>query len=491
MIQRLLHIIHTLLFRIQELELALRKKQEKLDSKSEMLYESELMLTRLMNENDSFEKEIITLKRRLAAAEKKEIRKTSSNSNLPPSKDAKKQVRKNYNSRKKSGRKTGGQPGHKGYNLNMKDNPNVIIDLIPKTCSNCDKALNPDNKVYVDARQIIDIPPSESIVYQYNRYLIECVCGATTLGKYPNSLVAKVQYGIRLRAFIVYMMIYQFLPYKRLQEFIATCFGISLSQGTIANILTKTANQAKPAYAEIRDHIEKSDIVGADEGFISVNGKTAYFWVWQNSMATFIASEANREGDNIYKHFPNGFPFAVIISDRYASHLSTPAKAHQICWVHLLRHLKYLKQAEKNPWLFKFEKIFNRAKAMYGKKDVWDPDNKRVKKLEADFDRLLDKVVDKKKFPETETLRNSMIKNRKSLFNFLYYEGVPFHNNDSERAIRNAKIKIKISGFFKSGQQDYAIIRSVVDTLIKNEKPIFESLYLLHSEGKVDLGFAR
>ena len=93
MIQNFLHIIQTLLTKILELELALRKKDERLDIKSGMLYESELMLDRLMNENDSFEKEIITLKRRLTAAEKKEVKKTSSNSNLPPSKDTTKQVR--------------------------------------------------------------------------------------------------------------------------------------------------------------------------------------------------------------------------------------------------------------------------------------------------------------------------------------------------------------------------------------------------------------
>jgi len=51
---------------------------------------------------------------------------------------------------------------------------------------------------------------------------------------------------------------------------------------------------------------------------------------------------------------------------------------------------------------------------------------------------------------------------------------VPLNNNGFERAIRNVKVKQKISRQFKTetGAQIYVIIRSVTDTCIKNAQNI-------------------
>ncbi len=45
-------------------------------------------------------------------------------------------------------------------------------------------------------------------------------------------------------------------------------------------------------------------------------------------------------------------------------------------------------------------------------------------------------------------------------------------NNASERAIRTAKVKMKVSNQFKSltGAESFAILRSVIDTSIKNSQ---------------------
>ena len=74
----------------------------------------------------------------------------------------------------------------------------------------------------------------------------------------------------------------------------------------------------------------------------------------------------------------------------------------------------------------------------------------------------------------TEDFLESMVKLRECLFVFLYRTDVPPDNNASERAVRPIKVKMKISGQFKSLQQEFAILRSIVDTAIKNGQPVFE-----------------
>ena len=59
---------------------------------------------------------------------------------------------------------------------------------------------------------------------------------------------------------------------------------------------------------------------------------------------------------------------------------------------------------------------------------------------------------------------------------FLYDKEIPPDNNASERAIRNMKVKMKVSGQFKSGQENIAVIRSVIDSVKKNAEEILEAL---------------
>jgi len=74
------------------------------------------------------------------------------------------------------------------------------------------------------------------------------------------------------------------------------------------------------------------------------------------------------------------------------------------------------------------------------------------------------------KMKEVRNFQKRIIKYRNYLFTFLYLPDVPPDNNASERAIRNIKVKQKVSGQFKTinGAQVYAIVRSITDTCVKN-----------------------
>ena len=92
------------------------------------------------------------------------------------------------------------------------------------------------------------------------------------------------------------------------------------------------------------------------------------------------------------------------------------------------------------------------------------------------FDMLLG--IDAIPKSETQKQINSFKKARDKIFTFLLYPNVPPDNNASERAIRNIKVKMKVSGQFKSlqGAKDYATLRSIVDTARKREMNEFETI---------------
>ncbi len=74
-------------------------------------------------------------------------------------------------------------------------------------------------------------------------------------------------------------------------------------------------------------------------------------------------------------------------------------------------------------------------------------------------------------------LKRRLGKHSDSIWTFLEYSDAPPDNNGSERAIRNVKVKQKISGQFRSskGAQQFAVIRSVLDTINKNNGRIFNT----------------
>jgi len=94
------------------------------------------------------------------------------------------------------------------------------------------------------------------------------------------------------------------------------------------------------------------------------------------------------------------------------------------------------------------------------------------------LEHLLDKLL-KQKLPErlkkAKTLQKKLLKIRDHLFVFLYHDNVLADNNGSEQAIRNIKVKQKVSGQFKSvaGAQPFAVIRSIIDTAIKQDLNVF------------------
>lgn len=100
--------------------------------------------------------------------------------------------------------------------------------------------------------------------------------------------------------------------------------------------------------------------------------------------------------------------------------------------------------------------------------------------VESDMDLLLSEDIDAK-HKEVITFKKRLTKYCDHLFTFLYQPDVPPDNNGSERAIRNVKVKQKISGQFKSmeGADRFAILRSITDTAIKNGQNVLNSLRCL------------
>jgi transposase len=437
------------------------------------------ILASLIYEVDELKKENAELKQRLA---KYETPKNSNNSSVAPSKDENRPKRRSL--REKSGRKPGGQKGREGNTLKMVPTPDITEKHIPGYCTCCGKDISEFSYEFAGKRQVIDIPEIKTLVTEHQVFKKVCTCGHENFGSYPSNANAPVSYGENIESLIGYFHTRQYIPFKRMQEVFTDIFHLPISEGGIHYLLGKLVKKAQPAYELIKQKLlqNTSLAIGSDETGVKIDGKKYWAWTWQNDEATFISITDNRGEKSITGNFRHGFAQNVLVHDCWKSHFNTPALSHQICTAHLLRELNYLTERYNHKWSRICKSILIQAINLNNK--LSDTDYYAPIPQRTILENRLDKILNLKLPTENKEMisfQKRLLKYRDYLFTFLYHPKVPPDNNASERAIRNIKVKQKVSGQFKStdGSQAFAILRSVTDTIIKNNQNVLNSLKVI------------
>jgi transposase len=448
-----------------------------------------LEIERLKKENEALRREnqhlkviIQTLLTKIASLEERlsrfETPKNSSNSSIPPSHDYTR-APKTRSLREPSGKKPGGQPGHEGATLEMVEKPDEIIEHIPQFCTCCGRDISQLQAEFVESRQKVVLPVIKPIYVEHQVFQRTCVCGHTIIADFPSGITPGISYGENVESLAAYMNARQFVPFRRLAEIFRYVYNIPISEGALVKAINRVAEKAIPAYELIRKRVETAKVNGGDETGMKINGQKGWFWTLQGKLFTFVMASLNRGAQTLYEHFPNGLAFSILVHDCWKCYFKVTAVAHQICLAHLLREFNHVSECYKLKWATDFKQLLVETIAF--KKTLLPQDYHKTLTQRTQFEERLTVLLQKpisKKYPIAVSLQNRLVKYQQHILTFLYYHEVPPDNNGSERAIRNVKVKQKISGYFKSfeGAQSFAVLRSVIDTAIKNNLNPWHSL---------------
>ena len=172
--------------------------------------------------------------RKIAELEKK-LGRNSQNSSMPPSSDtfgtAFKPESPNRKARRALGRKPGKQPGSPGAHLAQVEVPDHIVSHRPEMCSCCGADLFEAEIVGEEVRQVFDIPEPKVEVTEHRVFKLRCLCGQLNEGTFPKEARAQAGYGPRVRAFGLYLLARQHLPFERAAEAMEDLLGLSCSTG--------------------------------------------------------------------------------------------------------------------------------------------------------------------------------------------------------------------------------------------------------------------
>ncbi len=155
-------------------------------------------------ENALLRAENAALTGRLAELERR-LGLNSSNSGKPPFSDRLRKPQRVSSLREPSGKRTGGQKGHRGETLSRVAQPDATIDHYPPACAACGGLLTAVMATGHVARQVFDLPePRPPIVTEHRAHACRCAaCGTQTRAAFPEGVNAPVQYGKRIAAFVL------------------------------------------------------------------------------------------------------------------------------------------------------------------------------------------------------------------------------------------------------------------------------------------------
>jgi transposase len=413
---------------------------------------------------------IADLKKELEELKKPVVTKDSTNSSLPPSKDL---VPRTRSQRVKSGKKSGGQPGHAGHHRQWNPNPDKLVLIQDEHCA---ASLSEVEGSVGKRAQEVDIPAITPITTEYHQIIKICPCGHSNCPELP--VEGHVTIGPGMSALMTYFNVAHAFPYDRLTQVTQDLLGFAISEGTIANKLSKMRTQIQGVVRKIKQKVIDAAWIGSDETGTHVAGKLFWEWVWQSEDASYFVIEPSRGYMVVKEHFTEDYQ-GVMCHDNWSAQNNTKAGAHQLCHAHLLRKLQYAIDKEKSVYAAQMQQLLRESQK--DREKIWSVGvsvserqyviQRYVEKLEM-FNRML------LSHPEERKLQKCFIKYRDWIFTFMAYPDVPADNNSSERAMRAAKVKDKISGGFRSqeGATRFADLLSLTHTLRKQYLPLLDSL---------------
>jgi len=363
----------------------------------------------------------------------------------------------------------------------------VVLCSAPSRCPQCGgkklKAGPEKSKIVYDLHIGKTSVKRWIVKYLFHNY--DCLRCSAELSP-PERTWRRGKYGWNLIAFLIYEIVELCVPQRVTTRHVNRLFGLTLPRSSVGEQKRAAARQYEETRQMLLRRIVEGTLVHADETPIVTQGKRGYVWVFCNFDDVVYFYSESREAETMQKLL-KGFK-GVLVSDFYPAYDSMDCP-QQKCLIHLMRDLN--DDILKNPYDDELRQIVQQFGELL--KQIVDTIdrhglkkhflNKHLCEVERFYKWLFNRQWQSEVAAKCE---QRFEKNRKKLFTFLGYDGVPWNNNNAEHAMKAfAALRDVIEGTTTaSGVEEYLVLLSVSETCRYKDLDVLE--FFLSREKDID-----
>jgi len=261
----------------------------------------------------------------------------SSNSSKPPSSDGPSD-RETRQAKAPSGKKPGGQPGHKGSQRKLLVPSKPPVECFPKLCRRCGSHLpcRPDPEPL--RHQTVDIPHIVPVVAEWRLHCVTCDdCGTVTRAALPDG-IPRGMGEPRLMALIGLLTGDYGISRRRTVRLLSDILGIDISLGALSEAEEKVSDALATPVEEASEHVAEQAIKHSDATSWREGNQSRTLWTVATAMATvfFITTDASMASlRGLFAKIKG-----ILVSDRGKQFGFWAMDRRQICWAHLIRRFQ-------------------------------------------------------------------------------------------------------------------------------------------------------
>jgi transposase len=409
------------------------------------------------------------------------LKLNSTNSSKPPSSDPIGMKRKPP--APSSGKKRGGQPGHRKARrvLVPPEKIRETFDCKPTACRRCGDVLFGDDPEPL-IHQVAELPKIEPVVDEYRLHRLTCpTCHATTCGMLPAGVPTGC-FGPYLQAMLAMFAGVYRLSKRQIRQMVADLFMLSISTGMISKLERQSSTVLEAPYNELAIAVHQAKATNIDETSWRERFRKVWLWATVTPLFTVFAIAKHRSGE-VARALLGSEDDQVVGSDRFSAYDWILAQWRQICWAHLRRDFQAMidrggdGEAIGRRLLSSSNQLFHHWHRARDGTLPWGSFQEQMKGLRRQVKHVL-LQGSHCACAKTAATCFEILKVEEGLWTFARVKGIEPTNNAVERALRHAVIWRRISGGTDSEEGSRFVERmlTVVATCRQQGRNILEYL---------------
>jgi transposase len=428
---------------LAEKDQQIRRQAEEIAKQQKQIADAEKQIADAEKQIADAEKQIADLERQLALR-----KQNSTNSSKPPSSDGLAGEPRQRGRRKKSRRKAGGQPGHRGaYRpLVPVERVDQIQSVLPEQCQHCGHALPTQMEQVqtlgaVQRHQVTELPPIQARIIEYQCHRVICpACGESTRAAVPEP--AAGHFGPQLAALIAYLTVVCRMPRRVVEALLRQVLGIEISLGSTQKCWEEASQAVAAPCRELEQQLKEEPVLNVDETGWRTNGDKRFLWAFVAARYVVYTVAATR-GSAVLRRLLGAVFQGVLCSDRFRAYLKYHSGKAQFCWAHLKRNVLGIVEFTKSSAVERFcrDALAEHARLfrLWHKFGSGQIDRGQLLQRSIPIQKRIFALAERylgSPHREVRNLATALFEHNERLFTFLEQEGVEPTNNSAERALR-------------------------------------------------------